>query len=479
MMQIPKKTQLTTRIVVGLTAVVLILGYVLIVTARVSTARQLSGLFIASYLTVWGGYAAVTTIPRAEIRNQFLLTTFSVGLALVMLEFPVWLKLVNYREIFVISDGYDWEHPGYVPDRELLFKPKPNQTINVQVRRGNIGEVLCLPPHHEEPFDLTYDKNGFRNEKDLARADIAVIGDSYIESQMMPGAQLVTTRLAELTKQTVANFGQSGYGPQQELVVLKRYAIPLHPKTVVWVFYEGNDLLDARDYMNRREALNATWGRVDSFWYRSFAKNSLIWLIGTLQSCVLNPDEKLRITRTTVVDSSGKPQQLYVKGLSVSVNLSTEELNGLQETAAILEEAYRLVQQEGQRFVVVFAPHAYRVYGEITHFQGVSGGAIWPKVNNLPDHLRRILRDISPEIDYLDLTPALQSAARKNALVFFPDDTHWTAEGHRVVAAALAETLTIGTKQHIRKPLNEEGMLNGILANSEVMVRTLDRTALE
>lgn len=476
MMQIPKKTQLTTRVVVGLTAVVLILGYVLIVTVRVSTFLQLFGLFIASYLTVWGGYAAVTTIPRAEIRNQFLLTTFSVGVALVMLEFPVWLKLVNYREIFAISDGYDWEQPGYVPDKELLFKPKSNQTIKVQVNRGNIGRSLCLASHSEEPFELIYDKNGFRNEKDLAGADIAVIGDSYIESQMMPGAQLVTTRLAELTKQTVANLGQSGYGPQQELAVLKRFANPLHPKTIVWVFYEGNDLLNARGYSDQLEALKATWGRADSFWYRSFTKNSLAWLTRSLQDCIPIEGEIRQTARTIVMDSNGEPHQLYVKGRSASTTLTAQEWEDLQKVATSLDEAYQLALQEGARFMVVFAPVAYRVYHDINEFEDVGGGGTRWALNDLPDRLHDIVTDISPEIDYLDLTPALQSAARKNTLVFLPDDTHWTADGHQVVAETLAQALTDEKRFYVELPVHEEVKKPSFPSAGAFMIRSLDGT---
>lgn len=470
---------LTTRVVVGLIVGVFVLGDLLIVRAGLSDSRQLFSLLLASYLAVWGSYALGATVTRTEVRNQFILTTFSLVFALALLELPAWLKLVNYREVLMISDGFGWEHPGYLPDMELLYKGKPHATIRMQMRRGNIGEVLCLPSHPEEPFDLIYDKNGFRNEEDLTRADIAVIGDSYIESQMMPVARLATTRLAELTQQTVANLGQSGYGPQQELAVLKRYALPLHPKTVVWVFYEGNDLVDTRDYLNRKAVLKATWGRADGFWYRSFSRNSLVWLTRALKSCVPNPREESQAARTTVVDSKGKPQRLYVKGRSASVSLSTQEQNSLQEIGGILEEAHRLVQQDGKRFMVVFAPHAYRVYSDITHFESVNGGEPWPKVNDLPDRLRDIVADISPEIDYLDLTPALQSAARESTLVFFLDDTHWTAEGHRVVAAALAEALAIGTKHYIERPLNEGGVANGILAGNGAMIRIVDRAALE
>lgn len=468
--------QHTRKVVIGLTLALFVLGYVLIVKAGVSDARQLFSFLIASYLVVWGGYALVTTIPQEEIRSQFLLTTFSLGVALAMLELPVGLKLINYRETFAITDGFDWEHPGYRPDMELLYIPKPHQTMKMQVSRGNIGEVLCLPPHPEEPFDLIYDKNGFRNEVDLASADIAVIGDSYVESQMIPGSQLVTTKLAELTKLTVANLGQSGYGPQQELAVLKRYALPLHPKTVIWVFYEGNDLHNARDYANSVASLKATWGRVDSFWYRSFTKNSLAWLTQFLRGCVPIPNEKPQSARTTVVDSEGKQQRLYVKGRSVSVTLTKQELDDLQKTIAVLEEAHRVVQQEGAHLIVVFAPVAYRVYHEITDFEGIGGGVTRWDVNDLPDRLRGLLAEISPDIDYVDLTPALRSAAHNNTLVFLHDDTHWTADGHRVVAEALAKALTVGKRSYAKLPTHENSKKINARVEGVLMVRNLDGT---
>ncbi|QPD03657.1 MAG: hypothetical protein Nkreftii_001431 [Candidatus Nitrospira kreftii] len=468
--------QRTKKIVIGLTVVLFILGYMLVAKAGISDARQLFGFLIASYLVVWGGYALVTAIPREEIRNQFVLTTFSLGMALAMLELPVALKLINYRTIFAITDGFDWEHPAYLPDLELLYKPKPHQTLKMQVHRGNIGEVLCLPPHPEEPFDLIYDKNGFRNEEDLTSADIAVIGDSYVESQMMPGSLLATTRLAELTKLTVANLGQSGYGPQQELVVLKRHGLSLRPKTVVWVFYEGNDLLDARAYANQVASLKATWGRVDSFWYRSFTKNSLAWMTRSLRTCVPNQNEKPQAARTTVLDSEGNKHKLYVKGRSVSITLTKQELDDLQKTVSVLEEAHRLVQEEGARLMVVFAPVAYRVYHEITDFEGVGGGATRWDVNDLPDRLRGIVAEISSDIDYLDLTPALRSAARNNTMVFLDDDTHWTAEGHRVVAEALAEALTARKKSYAKLPMHERSKKPTVRVEDVLLVRNLDGT---
>ncbi|UVT15544.1 MAG: PAS domain S-box protein [Nitrospira sp.] len=470
--------QHTKRVVFGLTLILFVSGYLLVVKAGVSDVRQLFSFLVASYLVVWGGYALATTIPRDEIRTQFVLLTFSLGMGLLLVELPAWFRVIDYRELFAVTGSQPWERPRYVPDMELLAKPEPHYSVKMQFSRGNIGHVLCLPPYPSEPFELKYDQNGFRNEGDLRTAEIAVIGDSYIESPMIPASQLATTRLAEETQQVVANFGQSGYGPQQELAVLKRYALPLHPKTVVWVFYEGNDLLDARGYPDSVSLLRSQWDSLDSYWNRAFTKNALLWLTRTLNGCVPNPHEKPQAARAVMIDATGQEHRVYVKGRSHSVSLTAQEVDDLQNTVAAIEEAYRLVQQEGARFVVAFAPHAFRVYHDIVSFQGIGGGITRWDLNDLPERLRQMMAEISPDIQYVDLTPALQSAARNSTLVFLPDDTHWTKEGHQVVAAALAETVKDNSPEYAKQtsPQRPTPTSRSLLTSGALMVRNLDGT---
>jgi lysophospholipase L1-like esterase len=431
--------QNTGRIVIGLTLCLFILGYFLIVKAGISDARNLLGFLVASYLIVWGGYSLISPIPRDEIRNQFVLMTLSLGVALLLAELPAWLKLIDYRKTFSISGSLPWEQIGYLPDLELLAKPEPHHSVKMLFTRGNIGEALCLPPRQAEPFELRYDENGFRNEEDLTNADIAVIGDSYVESPMMPGSMLATTLLAGLTRKTVANLGQSGYGPQQELAVFKRYALPLHPKSVVWVFYEGNDLLDAHEYADRVSFLNSNWSSMDRVWDRSFTRNSLYWMTRVVRGCV--PAETVKVARARVFDLEGREHRLYMRGRSSSMCLTEQEVDDLKTSMAAIEEAHRLVRNEGAQLIVVFAPTAFRVYHEIANFENAGRNVTRWALDDLPDRLRTMTSEISPDIGYLDLTPALQSAARKNVLVFLSDDTHWSSEGHRVVAEALAEAL--------------------------------------
>jgi lysophospholipase L1-like esterase len=60
-------------------------------------------------------------------------------------------------------------------------------------------------------------------------------------------------------------------------------------------------------------------------------------------------------------------------------------------------------------------------------------------LDDLPARLRARVAAISPEIGFLDLTPALAAEAARGQLVYFADDTHWSAEGHRAAGRAIAD----------------------------------------
>ena len=469
-------THRTKRKVIGLTLFLFALGYFLIVKAGISDVRHLFSILVASYLIVWGGYSLTSLLPRDEIRTQFVMMTVSLGAALLLAELPVWFKLIDYRKTFSISSDLPWELPGYLPDPELLAKPEPHYSAKILFNRGNIGRALCIPTRQAEPFESRYDKNGFRNDQDLTSAEIAVIGDSFVESPMIPSSLLATTRLTEIQPKTVANLGQSGYGPQQELAVLKRYALPLHPKSIVWVFYEGNDLLDAEDYARKVASLNSVWNSMDGVWNRSLTKNSLLWLMRSIQGCV--PKPSVEGNHGTVLDDEENEHRLYFMDHSSMVSLTAKELDGLQKSVAAIEEAYRVVQKEGAQFIVVLAPTKFRVYQDVANFEKAGEDIKRWELNDLPDRLRKMISEISPDIGYLDLTPALKSAARKNRLVFISDDTHWSSEGHRVVAEALAGALTVGTQlyaeQQPPEPRKKKEAI--VLSRDAMMVRNGDGT---
>ena len=118
-------------------------------------------------------------------------------------------------------------------DAELGFVRKPFVSW-----RGYVSEV-------DRIVEYRADKNGFRNSTETQRADIVFIGDSFTESATIVEESTFVQRVAQSTGLSTVNLGRGAYGPQQELIVLKRYGLPYQPRFVVWQLFEGNDLTDA------------------------------------------------------------------------------------------------------------------------------------------------------------------------------------------------------------------------------------------
>lgn len=412
-------------------------GGTLVWMTGVTSTKHLVDNLVAGYLLCWGLYALFSDLPRKEIQGRFVLMTLCGIVVLGSAELLAVAGLLNYQTLFG-TPGREWfDRSGYVRDPELGYRREAHYREQGAFVRGNIGEALCLPANTPERFDLRYDHRGFRNDTDMDRADVVVIGDSYVESPMLPGSSLLTTQLSQRLRASVANLGISGYGPEQELVVLKRYALALQPKTIVWVFFEGNDLyqLDPEDQEVR--AVPDTSAAHDDYWMRSLTRNLLLLSRKAVQGCVPHPDY-LRL-RGRFLDAEGKETLLYFWE-KLGALRPTDRLR-LERLRAIWAEAYQVSRQQGIRLVVAFAPVKHRVHQGLENFEPLTKEMReWP-LNDLPEEVASMLKQLAPEIEFLDLTPPLRNAAAQGVLTYLPDDTHWTAAGQRIAGEAIHQVL--------------------------------------
>ena len=430
---------LLNRKVVGISAFVLLSTAAYFWIRSATTIRHLADNLIAAYLIAWGLFAFLSSIPRVEVAKRFALLTTTIGFFLLLLEAPAWLGLLDYRQIFSITEGFDtWDKPGFVSADEVLWLHEPHYRMQGQFSRGDVGKALCAPHNSPQTYDLRYDRNGFRNDSDLDSADIVVVGDSFVESPILASPALATSVLGQLQNTKVANLGISGYGPQQELGVLKRYAMALRPTTVVWLFYEGNDLEDAQEYESKAARLPKDHNRLARRFQRSFTRSALWAFLRTQRGCV--PSRQLQERYGTVRDPQGMEQRIYFA--YPALPLSQNDLNALAKARSVLAEAHRLCRERGIRLIFLFAPTEYRVYQGIKNLTTVSDEVKTWVINDLPERLRTIVTDISPEIQYVDLTPILRSRVASGTPVFLSDDTHWSPDGHRIIAQTIHTLLS-------------------------------------
>jgi hypothetical protein len=359
-----------------------------------------------------------------------LLVFSSLGFCLLGLEIPAFLNILDYQTI--VGPYRRWAAKDEIRDPELLHIRKPHARDRGSAWGGDIVSRLQVPRGDLSFYrwDLRYDWHGFRNERDLERAGIVVIGDSFVESMTTPSESLVTSVLANLRGETVANLGQYQYGPQQELVVLRRYGLPLRPHTVVWMFSEASDLADTIRYPREVGVRRHFW--LD-FYDRSFTRNAF-----ALLKYYWQPPARIPGVRNSAILHlpDGRTMTQYFGYQSITGDLTPPDLQALDQAAGIIAEANRLLAARGARLIVAFVPTAFHVLHTRCEFPPESLVRTW-SVNDMSDRLAKALQPADPPIGFLDLTPALVQAFAKGSVPYYRDDEHWSEAGHRVAAEAI------------------------------------------
>jgi hypothetical protein len=111
---------------------------------------------------------------------------------------------------------------------------------------SKIKTILC----NEDGYWAIYqsDRYGFNNPDEQWDSNVVeylLVGDSFTHGACVNRPNDIASMLRLYSKKNVLNLGQQGNGPLIEYVTLREYLSP-NVKKVIWIFFEGNDLLDLR-----------------------------------------------------------------------------------------------------------------------------------------------------------------------------------------------------------------------------------------
>jgi len=285
--------------------------------------------------------------------------------------------------------------------------------------------VLC----NENGYWATYrsDEHGFNNPTGMYSAkviDLALIGDSYTLGSCVNPGQDVGARLRSLGY-SVINLGMGGTGPLVQLGILNEYGQHLKPKMAVWLYYEGNDLLNLY--------AESTAPTLRRYLDREFTQNL--------------------IEKQTEIDLALKSRtqrymiQSYLRLVRIR-NLVNSLGDGAHGTAS---ETYHPLQDEGL-FVSVLKAGKQRVedWGGTLHFVYLPSFVRYKNrrflERNEADLFDRakVLRIVqSLEIPVIDFGEVFD--ARENPLSLFPSEQygHYTPEGYVLLARQIASHLRV------------------------------------
>ena len=306
-----------------------------------------------------------------------------------------------------------------------------------------------LQRHHVE---FSIDQYGLRNTHPPEEAAIFTLGDSFCYGYDITQASTFQELLGAKLGQPVYNMGLSGTSPFQQLLAVNylfsKYPQAFHPRRLLWLIFEGNDLEETYSPERNQHALQGTFAgtlleTLDSLPFqvrresviRRLSKGELT-LVRPAE-LALQPDhyhldgEKLndpiyhskvfgyRLFRPDYLERGSQPES-YV--------LNHPNLPRLKDTFLKMRE---LARQRGFDVTVVTVPSASRLYKDAYEDM--------PPITKEPYFIQTVLR-LSQELGFahVDLNELLAPYAQTE-LLYNRDDTHWNERGHQIVADLLAQ----------------------------------------
>jgi hypothetical protein len=339
-----------------------------------------------------------------------------------------------------------------------------NETYDLRQSDGDLwhymqGNIAPLSPDQNQVIahiHMTTDANGFRNSPpEKATYGIVALGDSFTRASGV--ATPWTQKLAEYTGNDVLNLGEVGFGPQDELKVLRQYGLKKQPHLVVLAYFEGNDLYDAASYEQASPFILFRFGKyilrrsVEAWQEKSS---------GTASAAVTS---NYRYPITITIDHKDIKTVFFPSYISW-LSLSRDSIEASQNYRLVREtilQMQELSEAAGANFLLIYVPsksHVYlpylkdpatlaRVFTDVpaielddTGFLQFRDNTITPGlVRQHMDDQTRLLADFAAEnhIHFLNLTPIFQEEASTGAELYYPFDTHWNQLGHDLAAVSI------------------------------------------
>lgn len=411
----------------------------------------------------------------------FTLAIMEAALRFFALKLPPAL-IAARREFGLVGPDARWVDPA-----RYKMRLRPNMDTYGEWRFGDLVRLGVIPkavsPGTLYRYPFRTDAEGFRNAAVREKIDIAALGDSFTDGAASHASEAWPSRLEALTGLTVQNYGTSGFGPQQELYVLRDYALKHHPRWTVLGYFAGNDIYDAEAF-DRWENGDQRVGEELSGWKLtdSFRRGETLylWTIGSFLADSLRrsgpPGETATVSATLNATAPAFDRGMftvpvgqrtlryaflppYLQKLGIP-RAEVEKSRGWEIAQSALREMKSDCDRQGSTFVVMLIPSKSAVYWPLTERTFTpellqTAIDFYCRYNHMPLRLADVRANrlvqhemlqafcAQEKIPMLDLTPLLEREVEAGHNMYFPDDSHWNASGHDLAARELAKFLAL------------------------------------
>jgi len=316
-------------------------------------------------------------------------------------------------------------HSVTVNDAQPIFHFEPNRDF-VYSRDWDLRDVVRGRVNNA----------GWVNEQDYVRDDrlplIAVIGDSYIEAQMVPYAETLQGRLAAALsgKARVYSFAASG-APLSEFAVYAAYAVREFGATAVVINIADYDFFES----------DAAYGPTPGMWvYSDAAGEKQLHLIPYRPSWLRDLVRHSALARYLLLN-------LHLDRPLIAAHLIASLAPTGTAVAAETDPGARL--SASNAIIPLFFRDLARMVDLPTgHVLLVLDGAHYPQ-SPVSDSIRQLKLSFRAAAqahgdETVDLEPLFLARYRQHATAFeIPGDPHWNGEGHAIAAEGVMSSRLI------------------------------------
>lgn len=293
------------------------------------------------------------------------------------------------------------------------------ETIPVSGMSG-VTTVMC---REVGPY-VTYlaDRHGFNNPDSVwdRPVDLMLIGDSFAQGQCVPTGFQMASLLRGSIPGTVT-LGMGHEGPLLELAALKEFGPVLKPRVIMWLYFQGNDLI--QDLARERASPLLMRYLEPGFSQDLPGRQSAI--DAALHARLAGPSQEMDISRTELKATLVSIAKLRNLRRALGATRS-QPAPDVALFARILQEARRTVAGWGGTLYFVYLPSWSELMTPA------------PSDPALRESVLSVARETG--LNIIDLYGPMTSEGDPSAFFFYPG-AHYGPEGQSAVADAIFEAL--------------------------------------
>ena len=252
--------------------------------------------------------------------------------------------------------------------------------------------------------------------------DVVFLGDSHTHGHCVSAEQNFAAIIRQSYTRTV-NLGGAGSGPLSELAALREFGHILKPKSVFWVFYEGNDIGNLnREKKNRYYSSYLDPEHRQENFEKKELRDSVMnkYIESELPQLVNNNNSW---TKTIL---SHLREILGFGRLRRALRIIPYEFVDRPVLGKILSIAKSSVEDWGGKFYFIYLPSYYRYVG-------------LPGISNYHEHIRTEVLSLAKGLNLEVIDMHLVFTSHNEPLNFF--NKHISVEGHKKVAEEVRRVL--------------------------------------